>query len=64
MEKRHAKPSGERGHDGLRAKKTGRSLLLVSMNQSNCDEHPIFVAGIARSRPERLQYAKQNSAQA
>jgi hypothetical protein len=34
------------------------------MNQSAPSEHPIFIAGIARSRLKRLQYAMQNSAQA
>jgi hypothetical protein len=36
----------------------------LSLNLSTRPGHPIFIAGIARSRPKRLQYAKQNLAQA
>jgi hypothetical protein len=34
------------------------------VNLSIRAEHPTLIAGIARSSPKRLQYAKQNSAQA
>jgi hypothetical protein len=64
MEKRLRKASGERGFStNLRGKQPGASPPL-SMNLSTRSEHRTFIAGIARSSPKRLQYAKQNSAQA
>jgi hypothetical protein len=64
MEKRLRTASSERGFSiNLRRKQPGASPSL-SVNLSIRAEHPTFIAGIARSSPKRLQYAKQNSAQA